>query len=190
MRFEKLVRQQHPELIPHFEKAVSEGYKLSHLSIELLQSYAVADEHNSLVEVVPHAESNGYSITDISIPLLKQYIQTTSSIQYYRITHFYDRGLKPVFIQGFSNPLRAAVFCEYIAEQLYGDEKQVSTEGIAAALIQFYGFGASPARAGAVEIEMHSGCASFCGEAYQELMADVTLHRPGLVEFLLPFLEG
>ena len=82
------------------------------------------------------------------------------------------------------------MFCEYTAEERYGHEKQVSTEGIAAALMQFYGFGASPARAGAVEIEMHSGCARFCGDAYQGLMADVTLHRPGLAEFLLPYLEG
>lgn len=190
MNFEERLRLEHPELLPYLKIACDDGYKLSQLSVDLLLSYAKVEERKLLAEVVEDAKKQGYSKTTVSVGLIEDLLDTASSIQTYALVHAYDWGGKITYIQGFSNPERAAVYCEFLAEKRYGEEKGVSTEGIASALIEFYGFGRAPARAGAVKIDMHFSRGGFCGAPYAVLMADSLLHRAGLAEYLEQYVEG
>lgn len=189
MNFEERLRLEHSELLPYLKIACDDGYKLSQLSVDLLLSYVKVEERKLLSEKVANAKKSGCSKSVVSVGLIEDFLDMASSVQTYALVHAYDWG-GTSYIQGFSNPVRAATYCEFLAEKRYGEEKGVTTEGIASALIEFYGFGRAPARAGAVRIDLHYSRGSFCGAPYSELMGDSSLYRAGLVEYLEQYVEG
>lgn len=103
----------------------------------------------------------------------------------FRIRHFYDRGDQGVTIEAPSglDTRRAAVYIQFQAENWFGDEATVTNLGIAAALVSFYGCQhASHSRYGE-ELDMYSEREKRCPK-YDELIADASLARDGLKEFL------
>ena len=108
----------------------------------------------------------------------------------YLIKHHYDVGDKGVTVTA---PLeldvrRAAVYIQLCAEKWYGDTVMVMNLGIAAALVTFYGCKQSPRNFRGAVIDMHHHREELiqCREA-STLMADLSLHRDGLQEFLRPY---
>ena len=78
---------------------------------------------------------------------------------------------------------RAAIYIQFRAEEWFGDEKYVTNLGIAAALVTFYGCKQSPRNNRGEVIDMHHDREAMCRDA-STLMADTSLHREGLREFL------
>ena len=112
------------------------------------------------------------------------------------IKHYYNIGDQRVFIKrknGNISPVRAAVYCQFLAEQIFSEDACVSNFGIAAALIHFYGFRTFPRVSENYEkctiIEMYEARDCLCGHFHAELMNDASLHRDGMKPFLEPFLE-
>lgn len=107
-----------------------------------------------------------------------------------RITHHYDIGNQDVFVErrtGDVDPKRAAIYCQFTAEKVAGD-REVMNLGIAAALIAFYGF-VHCAECECPTVDLYKDREAFCGPGHAELMADASLHREGLEEFLGRFLH-
>lgn len=107
-----------------------------------------------------------------------------------RITHHYDIGDQDVFVErrsGEVDPRRAAIYCQFKAEKVAGD-REVMNLGIAAALIAFYGF-VHCARCECPTIDLYKDREAFCGPGHVELMADESLYREGLEEFLAWFVH-
>ena len=105
-----------------------------------------------------------------------------------RITHHYDIGNQDVFVErrtGDVDPKRAAIYCQFKAEECLGDREMMNL-GIAAALIAFYGF-VHCAECECPAVDLYKDREAFCGEGYAALMADESLHREGLGEFLQRF---
>ena len=107
-----------------------------------------------------------------------------------RITHHYDIGNQDVFVErriGEVDPVRAAIYCQFKAEMAAGD-REVMNIGIAAALIAFYGF-VHCAECECPTIDLYKDREAFCGPGYDDLMADESLRREGLEEFLVRFVH-
>lgn len=107
-----------------------------------------------------------------------------------RITHHYDIGNQDVFVErrtGEVDPMRAAIYCQFKAEKLAGD-REVMNLGIAAALIAFYGF-VHCAECECPTIDLYKDREAFCGPRHEGLMADESLHREGLEEFMARFVH-
>lgn len=100
----------------------------------------------------------------------------------FKICHFYDGADKPAYVASESNPVREAVYCQFVAESHYGGSSTVLNAGIALALVQHYGCEAVEPRADAIKIDMYDERQRFCGDGYHELMSDVSLQREGLAE--------
>lgn len=112
------------------------------------------------------------------------------------ITHYYNIGDGRIFIwrkSGNISPVRAAVYCQFLAEDSYGVDVCVSNFGIAAALIVFYGFSDFPIINENYEkctvIDMFGDRERLCGEQYTFIMNDKSFHRDGLKQFLEPFIQ-
>lgn len=107
------------------------------------------------------------------------------------IHHHYDIGDQGVTVKapaGF-DARRAAVYLLFQAEGWFGHETLVSNLGIAAALVTFYGCKhAATNRFGEV-LDLYTEREKRCPEA-KELMADASLAREGLREFLRHHVES
>lgn len=103
----------------------------------------------------------------------------------FRIHHHYDRGDQSVTIQAPQglDTKRAAVYIQFLAEDLFGDEATVTNLGIAAALVSFYGCKHTSHNKYGEDLDMYFARERLCPK-YKELLADSTLMREGLKEFL------
>lgn len=109
----------------------------------------------------------------------------------YRICHAYDATLeKPRFVLAAEDPTRAAVYCQFIAEEALGAQVSVLNTGIANALVEFYGGEHAEPTQTAGKIDMFYERERLCGGGYEDLMADLSLRRAGLLEVLRPHVEG
>lgn len=107
-----------------------------------------------------------------------------------RVTHHYDIGNQDVFVErrtGDVDPVRAAIYCQFKAEEAAGD-REVMNLGIAAALVAFYGF-VHCAECECPTVDLYKDREAFCGQGHADLMADASLHREGLGEFLQRFVH-
>lgn len=107
------------------------------------------------------------------------------------IHHRYDIGDQGVSVKvpnGF-DVRRAAVYIQFMAEIWFGAEKAVTNLGIASALVSFYGCKHAARNARGEVVDMYTDREIRCGQA-EEIMADGSLHREGLRDFLFPHLEG
>jgi len=109
----------------------------------------------------------------------------------FRIHHHYDWGDQSVTIKapkGFDTK-RAAVYIQFQAENLFGDEATVTNLGIAAALVSFYGCKHAPHSRYGVDLDMYFEREKLCPK-YKELMADASLMRDDLQDFLKEHLDA
>ena len=111
--------------------------------------------------------------------------------QSYLIQHNNDVGDQGVSVMAPVNldVRRAAIYMEFWAEEWFGDEKYVTNLGIAAALVTFYGCKHSPMNSRGNVIDMHHDREAMCRDASM-LMADTSLNREGLREFLSAHICG
>lgn len=120
----------------------------------------------------------------------------------YCLWHYYEFKVEKLEIclervSGDVDPVRAAVYCQFKAEEWFAKDVSLQTFGIAAALIAFYGFKRIPYCWAAakndrrfVDIELYEERDALCDpDSYTELVNDPTLFREGLKEFLYPYTE-
>lgn len=108
----------------------------------------------------------------------------------YCIHQGYD-GSTPSFVSSSVPPNRQAIYCQLLAEQMFGPTASISALGIACALVAFYGCEPAEPSIDAVLINLRDGRSELIGNAvnrhkYLELMADPALYVEGLVEALKP----
>ena len=108
--------------------------------------------------------------------------------QTYRIFHNYDRGDQSVYLASETDPTRAAIYCQFLAEEQLGDSASVLNPGIAKALIQLYGCTPVEKTEAAIDLDLYYAREALCGE-YEQLMADQFLHREGIIELIRPYTE-
>lgn len=106
----------------------------------------------------------------------------------YRIYHFYDRGDQSVYVASPTDPTRAAVYCQFLAEDKIAESASVMNVGIAKALVQFYGCTSVEKTVTAIDIDLHFAREGHCRD-YKQLMADQSLQRQGIIELLRPYTE-
>jgi hypothetical protein len=80
---------------------------------------------------------------------------------------------------------RAAIHCQFMCEEWFGPEKNLTNLGVASLLITFYGYQHYMAVPGA-KIDLYSDRAAFCGLQYNELLSDKTLYRENLRGYMEP----
>lgn len=114
----------------------------------------------------------------------------------YRIFHALEVGDFSVYVapkDGAPDTRRAALYCQFKAEEWFGDEVMLSNLGVASLLVQFYDHQPAP-RLQSLHpewfIDLYSDREAACGEEWHELMADQSLVRPGLMRAMHPFLMG
>jgi len=111
------------------------------------------------------------------------------------IFHHYDIGDQSVYVspRDASAPptLRAALYCQIMCEEWFGEDRTLSNRALAALLVQLYGHRHCPPMPTAAVIDMHSDReALICGnEAYLELLTDPSLVRDGLREVMTPYVQ-
>lgn len=103
----------------------------------------------------------------------------------FRIHHHHHIGDQGATIQAPHglDTKRAAVYLQFQAETWFGDEVTLTNRGVAAALVSFYGCKQTPHSRHAEDLDMSTEREKLCSQ-YYELMADVSLMRDGLKEFL------
>lgn len=104
----------------------------------------------------------------------------------YRIFHNYDQGDQSVYLSSLTDPTRAAVYCQFLAEDQLGESASVSNSGIANALVQLYGCTPAGKTEDAIELDLYYARARLCGKGYEQLMADPALQRKGAIELIRP----
>lgn len=112
--------------------------------------------------------------------------------QSYRIQHRYDLGDQSVTVEAPNDfdARTAAVYMQFMAEEWFGSPgPDVTNLGIAAALVSFYGCKHAPRNEQDEIIDMYSDRAARCSGA-AVLMADTSMRREGLREFLAQHLDG
>lgn len=109
--------------------------------------------------------------------------------QTYRIFHNYDRGDQSVYLASSTDPTRAAVYCQFLAEDQVGESASILNSGIAKALIQFYGCTPTEKTESAIEIDLYYARERLCGD-YDRLMADQSLQREGIIDLMRPHIES
>lgn len=106
------------------------------------------------------------------------------------ITHAYDIGDQREYVRRVSGEVdakRAALFCQFSAEEWFGESTSLSNQCIASALVSFYGFVQTAPGESAKEIDMHFDREAACGNEYRALVSDEALHREGLRSFIEPY---
>ncbi len=109
-----------------------------------------------------------------------------SNKQVYRIFHNYDRGDQSVYLASATDPTRAAVYCQFLAEEVLADYASVLNSGIAIALIQLYDCAPAEKTDSAIDVDLYFARERLCG---QNLMADKSLHREGIIDLIRPHTE-
>lgn len=102
----------------------------------------------------------------------------------YCIYHAYDVGDQQVYVcreSGNIDAKEAALYLQFQAEAFYGESAMLSNLGIAALLIEYYGFQHWHATAPCTSIDMYSEREHACyPEYYGALMENKDLYREGL----------
>lgn len=107
----------------------------------------------------------------------------------YRIFHNYDRGDQSVYLASSNDPTRAAVYCQFLAEDQLDESVSVLNSGIAKALVQFYGCTPAEKTDSAIDIDLYFAREGLCGD-YENLMADKSLQRDGIIDLIRPYAHG
>ena len=109
----------------------------------------------------------------------------------YRIHHHYDIGNQDIYVQRITGSIdgkRAALYCEFQCEAWFGNDSMLSNLAVGALLCMFYGFRhmavADSILEAATEIDMFHDHQRMAGTDYLELLADTTLHRPGMQDVM------
>lgn len=105
----------------------------------------------------------------------------------YCIQHHYDIGDQRVYVRRVSGNVdikKAAVYCQFKCEEWFGAEKMLSNLGVASLLVTFYGFQHTSVVDGCDVVDMHLHREESCGAGYYALMADETLYRDKLKEYM------
>lgn len=113
--------------------------------------------------------------------------------RYFRITHHYDIGNQDVYVQrrtGSIDGKRAALYCQFMAEEWFEPGVIVSNLGIAAMLVSFYGFFHTAQTSICTDIDMYYDRERACGPNIGTLLNDPVLVRVGLKEAIEPHLDG
>lgn len=106
----------------------------------------------------------------------------------YRIFHNYDIGDQSIYVSSETDPTRAAVYCQFLAEEQLGDSVSVLNNGIYLALTQFYGCTKAEKSDSAIDLDLYWAREKMCGD-HANLMADKTLHRDGIIDLIRPHIE-
>lgn len=130
---------------------------------------------------------------EAEIAAIKEEMRKQAEITF-RITHHYDIGNQDVYIErreGSVDAKRAALYCQFMCEEWFGEQAILSNLGIASMLITFYGFrhAASVPSESCTTIDMHSDREAACGGLYHELMDDASLQRERLREYMAPHID-
>lgn len=107
----------------------------------------------------------------------------------YRIFHNYDRGDQSVYLVSSNDPTRAAIYCQFLAEDQLDESVSVLNSGIAKALVQFYGCTPVEKTDSAIDIDLYFAREALCGD-YEQLMADKSLQREGIIDLIRPYTHG
>lgn len=114
----------------------------------------------------------------------------------YRIFHGLELGDFSVYVAplvGAPDTRRAALYCQFKAEEWFGVEVVLSNLGVASLLVQFYDHEQAPRLpelGSKYYIDLYGDREAACGQQWRELMADESLARPGLKRAIHPFLMG
>lgn len=106
----------------------------------------------------------------------------------YRIFHNYDRGDQSEYLTSSTDPTRAAIYCQFLAEDQLDESASVRNSGIAKALVQFYGCTQVEKTLSAIDIDLYFARESLSGD-YEQLMADQSLQREGIIELIRPYTD-
>lgn len=101
--------------------------------------------------------------------------------QTYQICHAYDLLDRVFYVSAASNPVPAAVYCQFYAEQTFDESVIVLNEGVALALTTFYGCFPSDPSPDAIKIDMYNECEGWSG---RDLLRDASLQREQLRSLL------
>lgn len=107
----------------------------------------------------------------------------------YRIFHNYDRGDQSVYVASLIDPTRAAIYCQFLAEDQLRESASVLNIGIAKALVQFYGCTPIEKTDSAIDLDLYFAREGLCGD-YEQLMADQSLQREGIIDLIRPYTHG
>lgn len=107
----------------------------------------------------------------------------------YRIFHNYDRGDQSVYLASPNDPTRAAIYCQFLAEDQLDESVSVLNIGIAKALVQFYDCTPVEKTDSAIDIDLYFAREGLCGD-YEQLMADKSLQREGIIDLIRPYTHG
>ena len=88
----------------------------------------------------------------------------------YKICHGLDRGNMSVFVASKTDPTRAAVYCQFMAEDWYGHETTLSNLAVANALVSLYDCWLAEECSKAITIDMYAARETLNGEWYLSLM--------------------
>lgn len=88
------------------------------------------------------------------------------------------------------DPRYAAIYLQFTAEKLIRVDALVSSLGIAAGLVAFYGCRHAARNDDSLKIDLHNDREALLGDPYHAMMADPVLYRGGLREFLIPHLDN
>lgn len=113
--------------------------------------------------------------------------------QTFCIQHHYDIGDQRVYIRRYTGGVdakRAAVYCQFKCEEWFGSAKMLTNLGVASLLVTFYGYQHTASMDGCNIIDMHVHREESCGDKYYELIADTTLFRDKLKEYMEPHVIG
>ncbi|HGY2296362.1 TPA: hypothetical protein ACNV18_000076 [Pseudomonas putida] len=106
----------------------------------------------------------------------------------YRIFHNYDRGDQSEYLASSIDPTRAAIYCQFLAEDQLDESASVRNSGIAKALVQFYGCTPVEKTLSAIDIDLYFAREGLCGD-YEQLMADQSLKREGIIDVIRPYTD-
>ncbi|CAD0264264.1 hypothetical protein DENIT_20153 [Pseudomonas veronii] len=120
------------------------------------------------------------------VPMEKFWADETTAPKTYRIFHNYDQGDQSVYLSSLIDPTRAAVYCQFLAEDQLGESASVSNSGIAQALVEFYGCIPVDKTEDAIELDLYFARETLCGQGYEQLMADPYLQRSGIIDLIRP----
>jgi len=106
----------------------------------------------------------------------------------YKIMHEYDNKDRSIFIESKANPTDAAIYLQFKAEDLSGDNGIcLSNLAIANALVSLYDCESGGIADDAIVINMHSAREERCGEWYGKRMNTTELIRDD--KLILTYLE-
>lgn len=112
-------------------------------------------------------------------------VEKVQSYKIYKIHHSCDIGNQAIYISSKTDPTRVAVYCQFMAEDWFGEEYALSNLAIANALVSLYGCLQAAETREAQPIDMYADREALCGVA-TEIQQDSSLHRDGLRLFLEP----